>query len=137
MICNIFLPFCILFFHFVDGILWSRKVLNFEEVQFIYYCLLLLVFLILYLRNFSNAESQRFMPMFSFKSFTVLAHTFRSLGFPCGAGGKEPYCRCRRHKRCWFDPWVGKIPWRREWQPTPLFLLGEFHGQRSLTGYTP
>ena len=33
-----------------------------------------------------------------------------------------------------FDPWVGKIPWRREWQPTPVFLPGEFHGQRSLVG---
>ena len=32
-----------------------------------------------------------------------------------------------------FDPWVGKIPWRREWQPTPVFLPGEVHGQRSLT----
>jgi len=42
--------------------------------------------------------------------------------------------------QCWrprFDPWVGKIPWRREWLPTPLFLLGEFHGQRSLAGYSP
>ena len=36
-----------------------------------------------------------------------------------------------------FDPWVGKIPWRREWQPTAVFLLGEFHGQTSLTGYRP
>ena len=36
-----------------------------------------------------------------------------------------------------FDPWVGKTPWRREWQPTPVFLAREFHGQRSLTGYSP
>ena len=36
-----------------------------------------------------------------------------------------------------FDPWVGKSPWRREWQPTPVFLPGEFHGQRSLVGYSP
>ena len=36
-----------------------------------------------------------------------------------------------------FDPWVRKIPWRREWQPTPLFLPGEFHGQRSPEGYSP
>jgi len=43
----------------------------------------------------------------------------------------------RRHKRCRFDPWVGKIPWRRAWQPTPVFLPGEFHGQRSLAGYGP
>ena len=36
-----------------------------------------------------------------------------------------------------FDPWVGKIPWRRAWQPTPVVLPGEFHGQRSLVGYSP
>ena len=36
-----------------------------------------------------------------------------------------------------FEPWVGKIPWRREWQPIPIFLPGEFHGQRSLVGYGP
>ena len=37
----------------------------------------------------------------------------------------------------WFDLWVGTIPWRRDWQPTPLFLPGEFHGQLSLAGYSP
>ena len=36
-----------------------------------------------------------------------------------------------------FNPWVGKVPWRRAWQPTPVFLLGESHGQRSLAGYSP
>ena len=41
------------------------------------------------------------------------------------------------YKRCGFDPWVGKLPWRRAWQPTPLFLPGEFHEQRSLVGYSP
>ena len=35
------------------------------------------------------------------------------------------------------DPWVGRIPWRREWQPTPVFLPGEFHRQRNLAGYSP
>ena len=36
-----------------------------------------------------------------------------------------------------FDPWVGKIPWRRAWQPTPVFLPGESHEERSLAGYSP
>ena len=36
-----------------------------------------------------------------------------------------------------FDAWVGKIPWRREWQPTPVLLPGKSHGQRSLAGYSP
>ena len=53
-------------------------------------------------------------------------------GFPSGASGKGPTCQCRRHKRHEFDPWVGKIPSRKKWQPTPVFLLGESHGQRSL-----
>ena len=41
---------------------------------------------------------------------------------------------CRRHKRCRFSPWVRKIPWSKKWQPTPVFLPGKFHGQRSLAG---
>ena len=45
--------------------------------------------------------------------------------------------QCRRHGRQGFDPWVGKIPWRRARQPTPVFLPGESHGQRSLKGYSP
>ena len=57
--------------------------------------------------------------------------------FPCGTSGKEPACQCRRHKRSGFDTWVGKIPWRRAWQPTPVFLPGESHGQRSLVGCSP
>ena len=40
-------------------------------------------------------------------------------------------------KRCRFDSWVGKIPWKRAWQPTPVFLPEESHGQRSLVGYSP
>ena len=47
--------------------------------------------------------------------------------FPSGASGKEPACLCRRHKRCRFNPWVGKITWRKAWQPTPVFLPGESH----------
>ena len=45
--------------------------------------------------------------------------------------GKEPACRHRRHKRHSFDPWVAKIPWRRKWQPTRVFLPREVHGQKS------
>ena len=50
--------------------------------------------------------------------------------------GKEPDCHCRRYKRLQFNPWVGKIPWRRAWQPTPIFLPGESL-QRNLAGYSP
>ena len=47
---------------------------------------------------------------------------------------KEPTCQCRR---LGFNPWVGKIPWRRKWQPTPVFLPGKSHEQRGLMGYSP
>ena len=40
--------------------------------------------------------------------------------------------QCWRHKKCGFNPWIGKIPWRWAWQPTPVFLPGEYHGQKSL-----
>ena len=58
-------------------------------------------------------------------------------GFKGDTGGKEPTCQCRSLRRRRFDPWVGKISWRRAWQPTAVFLPGESHGQRSLAGYSP
>ena len=56
------------------------------------------------------------------------------LGIPDSASGKEPVCRCRR---CRSDPWVRKIPWKRAWQPAPIFLPQKSHGQRNLMGYRP
>ena len=56
-------------------------------------------------------------------------------GFP---GGRLRICLpIQETQETGFDPWVRKIPWRRKWQPTPIFLPGEFHGQRSLVGYSP
>ena len=57
--------------------------------------------------------------------------------FSGGASGKEPGCQWRPGKRLGFEPWVGKIRWRRARQPTPVFLPGESLGQRSLVGYSP
>ena len=54
-----------------------------------------------------------------------------SWGFPGGASGKEPVCKCRRRKRCKFDPWVRKEPLEEGMQPTPVFLPGKSHVQRS------
>lgn len=51
--------------------------------------------------------------------------------------GKESTCQCRRCKRHRINSWVGNTPWRRKWQPTRAFLPGNFHGQRSLAGYSP
>ena len=56
---------------------------------------------------------------------------------PDGTTGKELACQYRIHRRHGFDPWVRKILWWRAWQPAPIFLLGESHGQRSLVGYSP
>ena len=42
-----------------------------------------------------------------------------------------------QYRRCWFEPWAGKIPWRRKWQPIPVFLPGKSQGQSSLVGYGP
>ena len=50
-----------------------------------------------------------------------------------GTSGKEPICQCRRH-RLGFDPWVRKIPWRRKWQPTPVFFPSESYGQEEPGG---
>ena len=47
---------------------------------------------------------------------------------------KESACQCRR---CGFSPWIGQIPWRRKWQPTPYSSLENFHGRRNLAGYSP
>ena len=58
-------------------------------------------------------------------------------GFPGGASGKTPTCQFRSCKRHGFDAMVRKILWSRKWQPTPEFLPGKFHGQRSLVGYSP
>ena len=73
-------------------------------------------------------------------SCTSGAQAFLALGGSSGAfrrlSVKESTCQCRRHG---FDPWVGKIPWRRKWQLTAVFLPGESHGQRSLGrgGHSP
>ena len=56
---------------------------------------------------------------------------------PGGASGKELTCQYRRCKRCGFNPWVRKIPWRRAWEPTPIFLPGESHGKRNPADYSP
>ena len=59
------------------------------------------------------------------------------LGFPGGTHGKEPSCHFRRCKKHGFNPWVGKISWRRAQQPTLVLKPGEYHEQRSLVGYGP
>ena len=63
-----------------------------------------------------------------------MPHSGTVLGVPCGSVVKNPPANAGDTG---LIPGVGKIPWRREWQPTSVFLPGEFHGQRSLVGYSP
>ena len=56
------------------------------------------------------------------------------LGFPGSLDGKASAYNAGETG---FDPWVGKVPWRRKWQPTPVFMPGKSHGPRSLVGYSP
>ena len=56
----------------------------------------------------------------------LCVHVYVHMGFSGGARGKEFAYQCRRHKRRWLNPWVMKIPWRRAWQSTPVFLPREF-----------
>ena len=85
--------------------------------------------LFLYQRGLPETAHQKHFPI------TISSPClFSNLVFPRWLSGKESACQCRRHG---FDPWVGKIPWRRKWQPTPAFLPGKSHGQRSLVSYSP
>ena len=72
--------------------------------------------------------------MYRHLELPLLPSLYCSRGFPGGSNGKESACSAGNQG---FDPWVGKIPWRRTWQLTPVFLPGEFHRQRSLVGYSP
>ena len=78
------------------------------------------------------------MPLFwwspiSFAFLLTPVQTLVGCILPWWLRGKESTCNAG-----WgFDPWVGKIPWKRKWKLTPVFLPGEFHGQRSLAGYSP
>ena len=66
--------------------------------------------------------------------YTQTLTRYSSVIFPGGASGKELSYQCRRHKSHGFNPWVGKISWRKAWKPTPVSLPGKSHGQRSLVG---
>ena len=74
---------------------------------------------------------RRTLALRSWTPFTLKilnVHLYMPRGLPSGSV-ERIHCQHRRHG---IDPWVGKTPWRRKWQPTPVFLPGEFHGQRSL-----
>ena len=74
------------------------------------------------------------LPVFHYlPEFAQIQEISTKFGFPWWLNDKEFTCQCGRPR---FDTWVGKIPWRRKWQHTPVFLPGKSHGQRSLAGYS-
>ena len=89
---------------------------------------------------FSLSGSYSYYRILKFASFRLASfnmhlrvfHVFH--GLPCCLSTKESACQFRR---CTFSPSVGKIPWRKKWQPTSVFLPGKSHGQRNLAGYSP
>ena len=72
--------------------------------------------------------------LYQFFYFFFLLLFTRVSGILRCLSGKESTCQCRRHR---FYLWVGKIPWKRKWQPIPVFWPGKSHGQRTLLGYSP
>ena len=67
-------------------------------------------------------------------SLSYMVRFIQILDFPVDSDGEESACNAGRPG---FDPSVGKIPWKRKWHPTPLFLPGEFYGQRRLAVHSP
>ena len=64
--------------------------------------------------------------------YTLKNNLYIAFGLPRWHSGKETAYHCRKHKRCRFDPWVGKILW----ESTPVYTPGKFQGQKNLVGYS-
>ena len=126
--------------------LWKSKLCNSVIVQapFLWMINLLVTFQIL---NWLFTPSSSFFKLSSAVSFVsqslrsgwhaYLYCSIYTVRIPRWSPRKESTRPCRRIKRCEFDHWVTKIPSNRKWHPTPVFLPGKFHAQRSLTGYSP
>ena len=84
-----------------------------------------------------HLKVSKMFPIFLYLWIYICVYVYMHMDFPHDASGKEPVCQCRGHKGYKFNPWVKKILWRRVWQPTPVFLPRESHGQRTLVGYYP
>ena len=101
--------------------LWPKRALNLETVKFSFS-----------LRFFSEHHAKSVPSVDVSVSFYFVIKS--PLRLPWWLSGEESTFQCRR---CRFNPWLRQIPWRRKWQPTPVFLPGKSHGQRSLVVYSP
>ena len=108
----------------------QQWILCFETEPFVQAFFFLLHFSVLIQQLLSSDDYIFFLRIV----FCILSLGIWHRGLPRWLSGNEPACQCRRLP---FDPWVRNVPWRRKWQPTPVFLPGESQGLRSLVGYSP
>ena len=121
-----------------------HKVLNFDKAQFIYFFLLLFVLFVSYIRIHCQIQGHEYLLLCFLLwvlCFTIYIQVFDPPWVNFWASQvalvvKNMPANARDVKRHRFDPWMGKIPWRRAWEPTPVFLPRESHGQSSLAGYS-
>ena len=83
----------------------------------------------------TSEYDQKYPSLLAKRNLWIILHQVRASS-QVARWGKKKIASCH-FRRCGFSSWVGKIPWRRAWQPTPGFLPGESHGQRSLAGCGP
>ena len=114
---------CICVNKFKQPILW--QVINFKDWFFSFKRVKNCVHRIVCVNHLLDLKAQRDI---------FLIHWYPCKCFPGGSVVKESACQCRR---LGLNLWVGKIPWRRKWQPSSVFLPGKSHGQRHLVGYSP
>ena len=98
------------------------------------YAVFLLTMLNFFLQAFNSKQLSIFPNIDLLFSFYKIVLLFLRGGLPWWLSGKESACQ---NRGCRFDPWVGKIPWRRKLKPTPVFLPGKSNGHGSLAGYSP
>ena len=122
---------------------WCAESSKWHNPYFIAHTCICIAFLTRMVRRLFKINSTAFIALLDKRTFLPTFSTFgllmskKDLGLLRWCKGKESTYQCVRSRRHRFDPWVRKIPWRRIWQPTRVFLSGKFHGQRSLEGYSP
>ena len=89
------------------------------------------------LSSLTSSSWRRWVWLINSQCFFTIRTGVALFGFPWWCSSKDSACQFRRQKRLGFDPWVRKSPWRKKWQPTPVFLPGKSCGQKSLVGYSP
>ena len=119
-----------------NNFIWNIKYKNIELLLCISETNIILQVNYISMKNFKNGKNFKkgsgHLPTLTAKNYTQPS---LRLWVPRWLSGWRISLPCRRHRRCGFDPWTGKIPWKRKWQFTPVFLPEKCHGHRSLSGY--